>query len=157
MQSLQDQVAIVTGGAAGIGGATARRLAEEGASVLIADVNSDAAHANAERIREAGGTVATEQIDVSRREDIQRMIETAVDRWGRLDILVNNAWNRKGAPGNAVTLAESAWDYAMNAMVKALFLATKYAVPHMETGGRGSIVNIASVHGQLVAPRFAGL
>jgi len=153
MKSLQDQVAIVTGGGQGIGGATARRLAEEGARVLIADVDVEAANTNVERIRSAGGVAEFILADVSQTEQIQAMVEKAVSQWGKLNILVNNAWGGKEPDGSAVTLTETAWDFAMNVMVKSLFLATKYAVPHMEKAGKGSIVNISSVHGLLMAPK----
>ena len=150
--SLQDQVAIVTGGALGIGGATARQLAEAGAKVLVADVNLEAAQANVLRIREAGGVAEMIKTDIALQADIEAMVKKAVGLWGRLDILVNNAWNRKEPDGSAVTLTESAWDYAMDTMVKALFLGVKYAAPQMQTSGGGSIVNISSVHGLLMAP-----
>lgn len=153
MNSLQDQVAIVTGGGQGIGGATARRLAEEGARVLIADVDVEAANTNVERIRTAGGTAEAIIADISQTAQIQAMVEKAVSQWGKLNILVNNAWGGKEPDGSAVTLTETAWDYAMNVMVKSLFLATKYAVPHMQKAGKGSIVNISSVHGLLMAPK----
>lgn len=153
MGTLQDQVAVVTGGAMGIGGATARRLAGEGAKVLVADFNLETAQANAQRIREAGGVAEVIQSDISQGENIRAMIDRAVELWGRLDILVNNAWGRKEPDGSALDLTESSWDYSMNTMVKALFLGAKYAVPHMQQGGRGSIVNISSVHGLLMAPR----
>ncbi len=152
MQSLHEQVAIVTGGGTGIGGATARRLAEEGARVLIADVGLENAEANVETIRQAGGVAEATLADVSQTQEIQAMVEKAVSLWGRLDILVNNAWRGKEPDGSAVTLTESAWDFAMNVMVKALFLGAKYAVPHMQKNGQGSIVNISSVHGLLMAP-----
>lgn len=151
MQSLQEQVAIVTGGATGIGGATSRRLAEEGARVLIADFIAEAAQANAQRIEAAGGIAAIIQADVSRTADIQAMVERAVELWGRLDILVNNAWRGKEPDGSAVDVTESAWDFGMDVMVKAHYLGAKYAVPYMQKGGHGSIVNIASVHGLLMA------
>lgn len=152
MGSLQDQVAIITGGAQGIGGATARRLAEEGARVLIADVNLDGARDNAERIRAAGGTADVIECDVSQRAQIEAMVQRAVALWDRLDILVNNAWGRKEPDNSAVDLSEDAWDYAMTVLVKAIFLGVKYAVPQMARTGGGSIVNISSVHGQMMAP-----
>lgn len=152
MHSLQDQVAIITGGATGIGGATARRLAQAGAKVLIADLDLTRAQANADRIREAGGTAAVAETDVSRQADLQAMVERAIDLWGQLNILVNNARNRKEPDGSALTLTESAWTYAIDVMVKALFLGAKYAVPHMQQAGQGSIINISSVHGLLMAP-----
>jgi len=81
---LNDRVAIVTGGALGIGGATARRLAEEGARVLIADVNIEVADQNASTIRAAGGTAEALRTDVSVHGDVRAMVAHAVDRWGRL-------------------------------------------------------------------------
>src|SRR5438270_891598 len=97
MQRLKDQVAIVTGGAQGIGGATARRFGEEGARVLIADVDEAAAIANRDRIREAGGTAETIVADVSQPGQIRAMVERAVALWGGLNLLVNNAYG--GGPG----------------------------------------------------------
>lgn len=149
---MQDQVAIITGGARGIGGATARRLAEEGVRVLIADLIMDVAEDNAERIRKAGGTAAVIEADVSQRDAIEAMVARAVELWGRLDILVNNAFGRKGGEGSALTLTEESWDYAMDILVKSMFLGAKYAAPEMEKTGGGAIVNISSVHGLLAAP-----
>lgn len=153
MGSLNNQVAIITGGAQGIGGATARRLAEEGARVLIADMDVEVAQANAERIRNTGGVAEVIETDVSRSDDIKAMVDKAVERWNRLDILVNNAFGTKEPDGSAVELTEEAWDYAMNVLVKSMFLGAKYAVPAMQKSGKGSIVNISSVHGLLMAPK----
>jgi NAD(P)-dependent dehydrogenase (short-subunit alcohol dehydrogenase family) len=153
MDRLKDQVAIVTGGAQGIGGATARRFAEEGARVLIADVDEAAAKANAERIRAAGGTAETIVTDVADHGQVRATVERAVELWGKLTLLVNNAYG--GGPeqqGSAVDLSEAGWDRGMAMLVKSMFLTTKYAVPHMEKAGGGSIVNLASVHGLLMAP-----
>jgi NAD(P)-dependent dehydrogenase (short-subunit alcohol dehydrogenase family) len=153
MGSLQDQVAIVTGGARGIGGATARRLAGEGARVLIADFDLEAAQANAGRVRSAGGVAEVIETDISKGADIQAMVNKAVELWGSLNILVNNAWGRKEPDGSALDLTESSWDYAMHTMVKAIFMGVKYAVPYMQQTGKGSIVNISSIHGFVMAPR----
>ena len=154
MSRLTDQVAIVTGGAMGLGGATSRRLAEEGAKVLVADVDVDAAETNVARIRDAGGDAEPLHADVGRHEDIRAMIARAVELWGRLDILVNNAWARPpGSRGSALEVSEEAWDAGMWLLVKAHFLAVKYAIPEMEKGGGGSVVNISSVLGLLAAPK----
>lgn len=154
MPDLSGHVAVVTGGAQGIGGAIARRLAADGASVLIADTDAAAAEGNAARIREAGGTVATIVADVGRGADIRRTIDAAVAQWGKLTLLVNNAYGwTAGAKGTAVEVEEEGWDRAFAVLVKSLFLAAKYAVPHIAAAGGGAIVNISSVHGLLAAPR----
>jgi len=152
---LQEQVAIVTGGAQGIGGATARRLAEEGASVLIADIDGEAAERNASVIRETGGVAAMLVADVARGDDIRAMVREAVGGFGKLTILVNNAYNVTGTDerGSAVEVSEAAWDHGLAVLTKSIFLAAKYAVPEMERAGGGSIVNVASVHGMLMAAR----
>lgn len=151
MYNFTDKVAIVTGGATGIGGATARRLAADGARVLIADINMDLAEANRRQVVEAGGEAAILRVDVSQRSDLEAMVNAAVERWGRLDMLVNNAWGRKEPDGNAIDLSETSWDWVMDVLVKALFRASKFALPHMIRQGGGSIVNLASVHGLLAA------
>ncbi len=147
------KVAIVTGGALGIGGGTARRLAADGASVLVADIADDAARANVDRITAAGGSAMAIHADMADSGDIRRMVETAVSEYGRLDILVQNAW---GSPtnqvdGSAIDVPEEGWDEGMAIMTKALYLGAKYAVPRMEEAGGGSIINISSVHGILMS------
>src|SRR5215204_2186440 len=113
MSSVQGKVAIVTGGGMGIGGATARRLAKEGAKVLIADANLDAAKENVDRIRTAGGVAIGEQFDVAQQDDVRGMVERAVSEWGRLDILVNNAFGHKEPDGSALTISDVELDYAL--------------------------------------------
>ena len=153
MSRFAGRAAIVTGGAYGIGGATARRLAQDGASVLVADIDLPAAQANAARIRDEGNTAEAFAADVGSHDDIAAMVSRAVELWGKLDILVNNAYSpTDGVDGDALTVSEQAWDSGMATLVKAHFLAAKHAVPHMQANG-GSIVNISSVHGLLMAPR----
>ena len=156
MSSVANKVAIVTGGGRGIGGATARRLAKEGAKVLIAEADLAAAQENAERIRQAGGTAMGAQYDVSQQEAVAAMIEAAVAEWGRLDILVNNAFGHKERDGSALTISDVELDYALTIMVKTLVWSARYGVPQMQKAGGGSIVNISSVHGLLVAPNTFG-
>jgi NAD(P)-dependent dehydrogenase (short-subunit alcohol dehydrogenase family) len=147
----ENRVAIVTGGALGIGGATARRLAEDGARVLIADHDEAAAARNVQTIRAGGGTAEALQVDVGTAEGVRGMVEHAVERWGRLDIVVNNAYSG-GGHGDAVALSEESWDRGMDVGLKSMFRAAKYAVPHLRQAGHASIINISSVHGMLVAP-----
>jgi NAD(P)-dependent dehydrogenase (short-subunit alcohol dehydrogenase family) len=155
MGRLDGQVAIVTGGAQGIGGAAARRLAEEGASVLIADVDEETAAKNVATITSAGGAASALRADVGRPEDIARMVQEAVGRYGKLTILVNNAYNPISGEdeGSAVEVSEAAWDQGLNLLMKSIYLGVKHAVPEMRKAGGGAIVNISSVHGLLMAPR----
>ncbi len=150
--TLTDKIAIVTGGAIGIGGAIARRLAADGARVLIADFMPEDAAENVARIEESGGTASAYEVDISQPEQIRPMIEHAVESWGGLHILVNNAWGTIEPDGTALTLTETAFDRALDASQKAVFMGAKFGVPHIQASGGGSIVNISSVHGQLVAP-----
>ena len=150
--TLTDKIAIVTGGAVGIGGAIARRLAADGVKVLITDIMEEKAAENVARIQGNGGTASAYEVDISQAEQIRPMIERAVELWGGLHILVNNAWGTLEPDGTALTLTETAFDRALSASQKAVFLSSKYGVPHIQASGGGSIVNISSVHGQLVAP-----
>src|SRR3979411_2992648 len=153
MNRLADRVAIVTGGAMGIGGATARRLAEEGARVLVVDVNADAAARNVASITAQGGDAAALTSDVGTEDGVRAMVDQALNTWGKLDILVNNAYAGVGGPKvDAIGVTEAAWDRGMDIGLKAMFRAAKYAVPHMRRAGGGSMVNLSSVHGLLVAP-----
>lgn len=154
MGRLDGHVAIVTGGAMGIGGATARRLAEEGAKVLIVDIDGDAAERNAQGIRGAGGDTAVRVGDVARDEDVQGAVADAVTRWGTLTILVNNAFApTPGTRGSAAELSADAWQQGMTGVITPVFLGVKHAVPIMQQAGGGAIVNISSVHGLLTAPK----
>ena len=137
----------------GIGGATARRLAEVGAHVLIADVEQQAAASNLQTIREAGGTAESLRVDIGTSDGVRGMVERAVDLWGRLDIVVNNAYSGLGMGGDAIEVSEESWDRAMDVGLKSMFRAAKHAVPHMRQSGGGSMINISSVHGLLAAPR----
>jgi NAD(P)-dependent dehydrogenase (short-subunit alcohol dehydrogenase family) len=156
MSRFEGQVAVITGGALGIGGATARKLAADGAKVFIADIDDAAAAANVERIKNAGGTAAASHVDVSINEDIARMINEAVDLYGRLDILVQNAFGVMAGEsqihGSALTVEENEWDYGIDILLKALYLGPKHAIPHMRAAGGGNIINLASVHSSLQEP-----
>jgi NAD(P)-dependent dehydrogenase (short-subunit alcohol dehydrogenase family) len=154
MQRLADRVAIVTGAATGIGGATARRLAGEGARVLLVDIDGDGAARNLESIRAAGGHGDALEADVGSEAGVQRMVEQAVATWGRLDIVVNNAFPTGRAERvTAAEVTEAAWDRAMDVGLKSMFRAIRFALPHLRASGGGSIVNMSSVHGLLAEPR----
>jgi NAD(P)-dependent dehydrogenase (short-subunit alcohol dehydrogenase family) len=150
---LTGKVALITGAAQGIGAGTARRLAASGASVLIADIKDDLGENVAEKIRATGQQASFIHADVSDESQIRAMIDAAITRYGRLDVLINNAW--AGANGSAVKLESKDWDFGMAVLLRALYLAAKYAVPHMQKQGGGNIINIGSVLGRF--PRIANI
>lgn len=148
---LDGKVAVITGGAQGIGRGIAHRYAEEGARVVVADVKEERGQATTDELTAKGAQALFIHTDVTDAAQIQAMIDFAVERYGRLDVLVNNAYWNKG--GTAVELELEDWNKAMAAMVTASYLGAKHAVPHMERAGGGSIISISSVHGILAAAR----
>jgi NAD(P)-dependent dehydrogenase (short-subunit alcohol dehydrogenase family) len=150
---LSGKVAIVTGAAQGIGKGTARIFAREGARVTIADVNVDAGEAAADEIRQEGGDCTFVRTDVAQEQDLRQVVRQAVERHGRLDILMNNAY--RNSAGSVVELEPDDWDRSLSVMLRAVYLGCKLAIPEMLCNGGGSIINIASVHGLAAAPRMA--
>jgi 3-oxoacyl-[acyl-carrier protein] reductase len=147
---LNNKVAIVTGAGSGFGEAIARRYAEEGARVVVNDIVEKAARRVADDINAAGGEAAAEVADVARDADVQRLVRSAVDRFGRLDIVVNNAGTtHRNRPMLEVEEDEFDRIYAVN--VKSIYLTARHAVPHFRRNGGGCFVNIASTAG--VRPR----
>lgn len=138
------KTAIVTGAASGIGEATARRLAEEGASVAVADIDEINGNRVAAEIRETGGESVFIRTDLSRTDEIEEMVARTEERFGRLDILHNNAIAFRH--GSATELDEAGWDLTLNVGLKAVFLASKYGIPVMRRTGGGAIINTGSVH-----------
>jgi NAD(P)-dependent dehydrogenase (short-subunit alcohol dehydrogenase family) len=136
---LSHKIALITGGGAGIGAATAELFAREGAKVLVADYDLNAAQTIARRI---GAAAAATQTDVRKDVDTKAMVDACVKAFGRVDILVNNAG--RGALGTVVTTAEAEWDDIMAVNVRGVFLCSKHAVPVMKANGGGTIVNVAS-------------
>lgn len=141
MGRLDGKVAVITGGASGIGAATARLFVREGAKVLIADLQYEVAAALA---NELGEDAAAIRCNVAKEDDVAGAISSAVDRWGRLDILYNNA-GFGGASGPIETTSVEEYDMTMDVLLKSVFLGTKHAAPVMKAQGSGSIVNTASV------------
>lgn len=143
---LQDRVAVITGAASGIGRATALLFAREGARVVVADWDESGGSRIAAEIVEAGGESVFVRTDVSRPDDVQSLINAAVEAYGRLDVLFNNA----GVEGELVPTADCSlenWDRLIGINLKGVFLGMKYAIPHMIGNGGGSIINNASVAG----------
>ncbi|MGB5097451.1 MAG: SDR family NAD(P)-dependent oxidoreductase [Porticoccaceae bacterium] len=139
------KVALITGGGSGIGEATALRFQEEGAKVVVVDINGDGAKRVAAALRERGGEATHFVADVTDPEAVQGMIRHAVQTFGRLDILHNNA--TAAEVGSVINLSLEGWNRTLAVNVTAPFLATKYALPIMITQGGGAIVNTASISG----------
>jgi len=148
---VEGKVALVTGGASGIGRGCAERLAREGARVLVTDIQD---HLGEEVVRSLGGEAAYLHHDVTDEDAWIGVIGEAKARFGRLDVLVNNAGIGLGCPVTDMTLADWRRQTAIN--LDGVFLGVKHALPLMRAGGGGSIINISSVAGLAGAPNLAG-
>ena len=149
---LENQVALVTGGASGIGRATAALLAREGAAVAVVDLDGVGAQTVAHQIEAEGGRIIAVRCDVSQAADCERAVGETIGAFGGLDILFNNAGIIRRA--DLIDTTEEEWDRVMAVNVKSIFLMSKYALPFMMEKGGGVIVNTASGWG-LVGGRNA--
>ena len=146
MGKLDGKVALISGGARGQGAAEAEIFAREGAKVVFGDIRDDEGKKVEAAIRAAGGEVTYLHLDVTSEADWKTAVQTAIDRYGKLDILINNAAIViPRVPIEERTVAE--WDQVMAVNAKGVFLGTKYAIPAMRRAGGGSIVNISSIAG----------
>lgn len=153
MNELTGKIAIVTGGSSGIGKAAVELFAEEGAVVIIADVQDGPGQQLADELAKRGRTGVYVRCDVSKEADVQAAVTLALSQYGRLDVMFNNA----GIEGDQAPTAEATlenWDRVIGINLKSVFLGTKYGIEAMLRGGGGSIINNASVAG-LVG--FAGI
>jgi NAD(P)-dependent dehydrogenase (short-subunit alcohol dehydrogenase family) len=142
MRQLEGKTAIVTGGASGIGRATVELFAEEGAAVVVADIDDTAGTKLAQKLNSKGAKVIFKHCDVTLAEDCEGVVKTAVEELGGLDILFNNAGAIRRA--DVVETSEDEWDLVMAINVKSVFLMSKYAVPVMDAAGGGVIINAGS-------------
>jgi NAD(P)-dependent dehydrogenase (short-subunit alcohol dehydrogenase family) len=150
MLSMAGKVAIVTGAGScgpgwGNGKATATLLARQGASLFLVDINPDAVNETRGIIEGEGGTCAVHYANVMVAAEVEKMVQACVDRFKRLDVLVNNVGG--SAPGDPVSMTEEAWDRQIDYNLKTVFLGCKYAIPVMVAQGKGAIVNLASIAG----------
>lgn len=139
----EDKVIVITGAGMGIGRTAAQAFAAEGGSVVIGDINLDAANETVKLITNAGGTATAVKCDVRNVDDVKNLINTAVEQYGGVDVLYNNAGVARY--GTVEELSEEDWDFQLDINLKGSFLTCKYAIPEMRKRGGGSIVNTASV------------
>lgn len=144
---LRDKIAIVTGGASGFGAGIVRKFHEEGAHVVIADINGEAAQDYANMFDKRSFALA---IDVASSKSVQQMADQLIEKFGRIDILVNNA-GITHLPTSMEDVSEEDFDRVFNVNMKSVYLTAKYIVPHMKQRKSGAILNVASTAG--VSPR----
>ena len=142
---LENKVAMISGGARGMGAVEARLFAKEGAKVIIGDMLEEEGRRVEAEINETGGECVFVLLDVTNEDAWQRAVNLAVSRFGKLDILVNNAGIYRAH--DVLETSSDEWDQVMAVNAKGVFLGTKYAIPEMRKAGAGSIVNISSVAG----------
>lgn len=142
---LNGKVAIITGAGSGIGRAAAETFAREGAKVVVADRNPEAAAVTVHAIAQGGGEARAVEVDVSRSADVAQMVDRAIRSFGTVDILYNHAGINR--PSKVVDLSEEDWDLVIATNLKSVFLGCKYVLPHMVAQRSGSIVNTGGTFG----------
>ena len=143
MKRLENKIAIVTGGASGIGKATSIKFLQEGAKVIIWDVAEQKALETVKELAQDGSSIEFMKVDTTSFENVQQAAQTVADKYGRLDILVNNAGVTRDATLKNMT--EEQWDLVINVNLKGVFNCAKAVMPHMVANNYGRIINAASV------------
>ena len=151
MNRLQDKVALVTGGAAGIGRGTCQALAEAGAAVAVTDIDSEACRTVAQEIADAGGRAVAWPLDVSDGAAVSEVCDAVAEKFGRIDVLVNNA-GIAGPNKPTHEVSEEEWRRVIDVNVHGVFLCTRAVVPYLQQAGGGSIINLSSIYGIIGAP-----
>ncbi len=141
---LENKVALITGGSGGIGRESALLFAKEGAKIVVADLNENAGQETADMIVANGGEAFFIKVDVSKAADCEAMVVFTEEKFGKLNILFNNAGIMHSDDDNAMSTEEAIWDLTMNINAKGVFLGCKYGIPALKRAGGGSIINTAS-------------
>jgi NAD(P)-dependent dehydrogenase (short-subunit alcohol dehydrogenase family) len=144
---LKDRVAVITGGAKGMGKGTALKFAEEGCTVIVCDIDIDGAKGVAEEITAKGGVSLASKVDITKSSEIQQMVDQAIAKFEKIDILVNNAGGVPGTKGsgNSDTISEEEWDRIIGLNLKGPFLVSKAVLPGMKKSRYGKIINLSSM------------
>jgi NAD(P)-dependent dehydrogenase (short-subunit alcohol dehydrogenase family) len=153
MSRLKDKVVLITGSGMGLGQAMALLFSREGAKIIVPDINTEAGEETVDAIRKEGGDAIFVRADVSKGDDAERMIRAAVDTYGRIDVLVNNAGVQ--VEKNVPDTTEEEWDYVLGVNLKGTFLCSRAAIPQMRRQGGGSIICISSISGLVGQPNQA--
>lgn len=160
LTGLEGRIAIVAGGATGIGAASARRLAAEGCSVVIGDINFDGATTTAQEITAVGGVATPVCFDLAEPESVARLVDTTVTQFGGLDLLFNVGSDMSLLPGDTdvIDIDLAVWERTMTVTLRGYLLTLKHSIPHLLTRGGGAVVNMASAaafEGEPTRPAYA--
>ncbi len=152
MKTLIDKVVVITGASSGIGEATARLLAEKGAKVVLGARRLDRLQSIAEQIRQSGGSATVQATDVTRQSEVDALVRKAVDEFGQVDVLLNNAGIMPVAPMEMARVAE--WDRMIDVNIKGVLYGIASALPLMKQRGQGHIINLSSIAAHKLIPNF---
>lgn len=155
MELLDGETAIVTGAASGIGRTTATTFADHGASVVVADVDEDGGARTVDTITDGGGEATFVRTDVSDPDDVEAMIETAVDDYGGLDVLYNNA-AIEGPVARLDEYDDDAFESVLDVNLRGVWYGMKYGIEAMLADGGGSIISASSIGGEVAVPQYSG-
>jgi NAD(P)-dependent dehydrogenase (short-subunit alcohol dehydrogenase family) len=150
MSRVKDKVVIVTGGALGIGKAACLLLAKEGAKIAVTDILEEEGKKCVEQIKSNGGMAEFWKMDTSSETEVKQVFKQVIDKFDRIDVLVNNA-GIEGVNKQTHEVTEEEWDKVTNINVKGVFFCTKHAIPYMKKIGGGSIINLSSIYGLIGA------
>ncbi len=151
MGRLENKVAIITGGALGIGKSTCLYLAKEGAKVAVTDILDKEGQKTVDEIKNSGGLAKFWHLDVSKEEEVRKVFADIYKTFGKINVLVNNA-GISGVSKPTDEITEEEWDRVMAVNVKGVFFCTKHSIPYMRKAGDGSIINLSSIYGIVSAP-----